>query len=55
MVTLTQVSAPGGPAAPEASYKKMYEDVISREKIIKEKWLDKTKDVYDIYEGGKSG
>lgn len=54
MVTLTQVSAPSGPAAPEASYKKMYEDVISREKIIKEKWLDKTKDVYDIYEGGKA-
>jgi len=52
MVTLVQPTPDEGPQA--ASFKKMLGDVIAREKIIKDKWLDKTKDTYDIYEGARA-
>lgn len=35
-------------------YTKMLEDVLAREKVIKTEWLDKTKDIYAIYEGSKA-
>lgn len=42
------------PAAAEASYRKMLTKVTEREGVIKTEWLDHTKEIYEIYEGGKS-
>jgi hypothetical protein len=50
MVIFTQPAQ----AVLESSHRKMLDDVVSREKLIKAKWLDKTKDIYEIYEGGKA-
>ena len=39
---------------PEQDYRILLEQVLSREKIIKQEWLDKTKDSYKIYDGSKA-
>ena len=36
------------------SYKQTLDDVLAREKIIKSEWLDKTKDIYSIYDGERA-
>ena len=35
-------------------YKKILDEVLAREKVIKKEWLDKTKDTYETYDGGKA-
>lgn len=42
------------PPVSETAFRATLEKVTSREDVIKTEWLNKTKDIYDIYEGGKA-
>lgn len=46
--------APDYTAEEIAAFRATLTQVLSREKVIKTEWLDKTKDTYDIYEGAKA-
>lgn len=48
MVKFVSPTKPAG-----EDYRKTLSDVKAREAVIKTKWLDEVKDIYDIYEGGK--
>lgn len=49
LVTPTEEASPG-----EAAYRATLSKVTSREGVIKTEWLDKTKDIYETYEGGRA-
>ena len=49
LVTPTEEASPG-----EAAYRATLSKVTAREGVIKTEWLDKTKDIYETYEGGRA-
>ena len=49
LVTPAEEASPG-----EAAYRATLSKVTSREGVIKTEWLDKTKDIYETYEGGRA-